>query len=89
MQAEKLLQVNSHFQLQYEESQKCFVLLYPEGMVQLNQSAGEIMNLCTGELTAKEIVKALEEKFNVDNLKNDVDAFVKEAFTREWLEYNE
>ncbi len=89
MQAEKLLQVNSHFQLQYEESQKCFVLLYPEGMVQLNQSAGEIMNLCTGELTSKQIVKALEEKFNVDNLKNDVDAFVKEAFTREWLEYNE
>lgn len=89
MQAEKLLQVNSHFQLQYEESQKCFVLLYPEGMVQLNQSAGEIMNLCTGELNAKQIVKTLEEKFNVSDLKDDVEAFVKEAFTREWLEYNE
>lgn len=89
MQQEKLLQVNSHFQLQYEESQACFVLLYPEGMVQLNQSAGEIMNLCNGKLTSMQITKALEKKFSLSGLSKDVEVFVKEAFDRDWLEYNE
>ncbi len=89
MQEEKLLQVNKNFQLQYEDSQKCFVLLYPEGMVQLNKSAGEIMNLCTGEFNMNEIIEQLEVKFKVENLKKDVQAFVKEAITRNWINYNE
>ena len=32
--------VASHFRLQWEEVQKAWVLLYPEGMVKLNSSAG-------------------------------------------------
>lgn len=87
MQEEKLIQVNNHFQLQYEDSQKCFVLLYPEGMVQLNQSAGEIMNLCTGEFNEKDITKLLEKKFNVKNLSKDVNFFIKEALSRDWIVY--
>ena len=31
------------FRLQWEEAQGCHVLLYPEGMVKLNRSAGEIL----------------------------------------------
>jgi len=31
------------FRLQWEEAQNSYVLLYPEGMVKLNQSAGEIL----------------------------------------------
>ena len=29
------------FRFQWEEAQDCFVLLYPEGMVKLNQAAGD------------------------------------------------
>lgn len=75
MQLEKSLVVNNHFQLQYEDAQECFVLLYPEGMVQLNQSAGEIMNLCDGKNSCLDIAKILEEKFNMSDLKKDVEAF--------------
>lgn len=35
--------VAGHFRLQWEEVQKAWVLLYPEGMVKLNGSAGEII----------------------------------------------
>lgn len=87
MQLEKSLVVNNHFQLQYEEAQECFVLLYPEGMVQLNQSAGEIMNLCDGKNSALDIAKNLEEKFQVADLKKDVEAFLVEALERKWIEY--
>ena len=87
MQLEKSLAVNNHFQLQYEEAQNCFVLLYPEGMVQLNQSAGEIMNLCDGNNSALDIAKLLEEKFEMPNLKKDVEAFLIEALERKWVVY--
>ncbi len=87
MLLEKSLVVNDHFQLQWEEAQNCFVLLYPEGMVQLNQSAGEIMNLCDGKNTCERIAKLLEEKFQTSNLKNDVEAFLNEAIERNWIVY--
>ncbi len=63
MHKEKLIAVNNHFQLQFEKAQDCFVLLYPEGMVQLNQSAGEIMNQCDGTKNFNQIVETLEKKF--------------------------
>ncbi|WP_428024193.1 pyrroloquinoline quinone biosynthesis peptide chaperone PqqD [Arcobacter sp.] len=87
MQLEKSIVVNNHFQLQYEEAQGCFVLLYPEGMVQLNQSAGEIMNLCDGKNTCLDIAKILEEKFQMADLKKDVEAFLNEALQRKWVMY--
>lgn len=87
MQLEKSIAVNNHFQLQFEEAQDCFVLLYPEGMVQLNGSAGEIMNLCDGKNTCLDIVKILEEKFNTTNLQADVEAFLEDAMGRNWIEY--
>ncbi|TLP38311.1 pyrroloquinoline quinone biosynthesis peptide chaperone PqqD [Arcobacter arenosus] len=87
MNKEKLIVVNEHFQLQFEQAQDCFVLLYPEGMVQLNQSAGEIMNQCDGTKNFNEIVSTLEEKFNMPNLSNDIEAFFDEAFDRKWVSY--
>lgn len=87
MQQEKLLAVNNHFQLQWEEKQNCFVLLYPEGMVQLSQSAGEIMNLCDGTRNSQDIVLALEKKFDTTGLENDIVEFVEDAMSRNWIEY--
>ena len=87
MLLEKSLVVNDHFQLQWEDAQNCYVLLYPEGMVQLNQSAGEIMNLCDGKNTCEEIARLLEEKFETSNLQKDVQAFLDEAIERNWIKY--
>ena len=44
--------------LQWEPVQGAHVLLYPEGMVKLNQSAGEIMRRCDGERMITEIIAA-------------------------------
>ena len=41
--------INPMFRLQWEQVQECYVLLYPEGMVKLNDSAGEIMKLIDGK----------------------------------------
>jgi pyrroloquinoline quinone biosynthesis protein D len=80
------LAIAKGFRLQWEPAQNAHVLLYPEGMVKLNGSAGEILRRCDGARTLKEIVADLEQTFNQKDLAPDVHDFV--AFAREqgWLE---
>jgi pyrroloquinoline quinone biosynthesis protein D len=74
------------FRLQWEAAQDAYVLLYPEGMVKLNGSAGEIMSRCNGERTVAEIVADLERAFEASGLTDDVTAFMTMAIAQKWLE---
>ncbi len=73
------------FRMQWEEAQQCHVLLYPEGMVRLNQSAGEIMKRCDGVRTVDEITADLEASFAATGLRKDIDAFLDMALAKGWL----
>lgn len=77
------------FRLQWEEAQGAHVLLYPEGMVKLNASAGEILRRCNGESSVSEIVADLERAFGRSGLLDDVLAFLKLARERGWIELAE
>jgi pyrroloquinoline quinone biosynthesis protein D len=72
--------------LQWEPAQSAHVLLYPEGMIKLNGSAGEIMKRCDGNRTVADITADLERTFATTDLANDVAAFVAMAVTKQWLE---
>lgn len=74
------------FRLQWEPAQNSHVLLYPEGMVKLNTSAGEILSRCDGERTLTEIIADLEQTFGAAELSGDVTAFVAMAVENKWLE---
>ena len=74
------------FRLQWEPVQDAHVLLYPEGMVRLNPSAGEILKRCDGERPLREIVAQLEEAFARPGLAPDVLAFVEIAARQRWVE---
>ena len=74
------------FRLQWEAAQNAHVLLYPEGMVKLNGSAGEILKRCNGKRTVLEIVQDLEIAFGTMGLSADVMAFVATAVNKKWLE---
>jgi pyrroloquinoline quinone biosynthesis protein D len=76
------------FRLQWEAAQDCHVLLYPEGMVKLNQSAGEILKRCDGQRSLDEIVHDLEAAFNAQGLAKDVQAFVEIAAKQRWLHWD-
>ncbi len=78
--------VGRGFRLQWEPAQSAHVLLYPEGMVKLNGSAGAIMSRCDGRRTLEEIVADLEKTFGVSGLSADVAAFVSMAVEKNWLE---
>lgn len=74
------------FRLQWEQAQGCHVLLYPEGMVKLNQSAGEILKRCDGARNVADIVADLERAFASPDLGDDVSAFLEIALKQGWLE---
>lgn len=80
--------INRKFRFQWEEAQDCFVLLYPEGMVELNPSAGEILQLCDGKKNVQDIVDELNEKFShPEGLEADVYEFLASADDNGWLSY--
>jgi pyrroloquinoline quinone biosynthesis protein D len=73
------------FRLQWEAAQNAFVLLYPEGMIKLNASAGEILKRCDGASTIDEITASLEQAFSTKGLKDDVFAFMAMAHEKHWV----
>jgi pyrroloquinoline quinone biosynthesis protein D len=77
---------SSRFRLQWEEAQQAWVLLYPEGMVKLNPSAGEIMKRCDGSRSVAELVAELETAFATTGLEKDVQAFLEMARKQQWIE---
>lgn len=77
--------VASMFRLQWEEVQQCWVLLYPEGMVKLNGSAGEIMRRLNGEKSVQSLIAELETDFGATGLQDDVLAFLEIAGKQGWV----
>ena len=77
--------VAGHFRLQWEEVQKAWVLLYPEGMVKLNGSAGEIMSRLDGVKSVQAVVAELEQAFDTQGLAQDVLDFLAIAQKQGWV----
>ncbi|MEQ1635113.1 MAG: pyrroloquinoline quinone biosynthesis peptide chaperone PqqD [Methylococcales bacterium] len=74
--------------LQWEEAQQKHVILYPEGMVELNQSSAEILKLCDGTRNLTQIVSALETTFATTGLTKDITAFLEVALKNGWINQN-
>ena len=74
------------FRLQFEPAQDRWVLLYPEGMVQLNPSAAEILRRCDGERSVDAIVSELEAAFNAQGIEPEVRKLLEEGQRRGWID---
>jgi pyrroloquinoline quinone biosynthesis protein D len=77
--------VDRRFRLQWEAAQNAHVLLYPEGMIKLNASAGEILKRCDGKATLADITANLEKAFEASGLSGDVFAFIAMAVEKKWV----
>lgn len=73
------------FRFQWEEAQACHVLLYPEGMVKLSGSAGEIMKRIDGRTPVSALLADLCAAFPGADLERDVYKFLEAAYERGWL----
>jgi pyrroloquinoline quinone biosynthesis protein D len=62
--------------LQYDEVREEHVLLIPEGVVRLNPTAAEVLELCDGERSLDEIVDTLSASYEGADLRDDVRGLV-------------
>jgi pyrroloquinoline quinone biosynthesis protein D len=75
------------FRLQWEPVQDCHVLLYPEGMIKLNDSAGEILKQVDGSSNVGQIIDSLRSRFpDVPGIDEDILAFMEVANAQFWIE---
>ncbi len=75
------------YRFQYEPAQKGHVLLYPEGMIKLNESASLIGGLIDGQRTVAAIIDALQQQFpDAPEVADDIEQFMEVARAEHWIE---
>ena len=81
------LQLSPHYVFRWEASQDAHILLYPEGLIKLNQAAAEILKRCDGERTATDIIADLDAAFpgQPEMIAHDTQAFLSAAKIKGWL----
>lgn len=79
----------SKARLRWDRREERYLLLYPERGLLLNNTAADIVQLCTGEHTVDRIVGQLAEKYpgqSREELEREVKAFLAEIGSRGLLE---
>lgn len=73
------------YRFQWEPAQAAHVLLYPEGMVKLSTSAGEILKRVDGQRSVALIIEELKAAFGGAPLDDDVRNFIAQAQGNGWI----
>ena len=82
-----IFKIAAHHRFQWEEAQQSHVILFPEGMVKLNGSAGEVLGLVNGKNSVNQIVTSLKEKFQgVEGIEKDILSMIQFALDKAWIE---
>jgi pyrroloquinoline quinone biosynthesis protein D len=75
-----------HHRFQWEEAQQNYVILFPEGMVKLHGSAGEILKRLDGKVSVGDVVTDLKATFpEAENIENDIIGMFELALNKGWL----
>jgi pyrroloquinoline quinone biosynthesis protein D len=77
--------LEKQFRFQFEPAQDSYVLLYPEGLIKLEGSSGEIMKRIDGDKTVSQIIADLEATFPGVDLRQDVIDFLEHAYAKGWI----
>lgn len=85
LQPDDILAIARHMRLQWEKVQDAYVLLYPEGMVELSETAGTILSHCDGIPTLAQIIDTLQQTFPEAELADDVREFLEDMYAKGWV----
>lgn len=89
MAPDERFEIDPEFLLQWEPAQQAYVLLYPEGIIKLNQTAAEILKRCTGRASVADIVTQLKQVFTDagpdGQIERSVCAFLEVASGKGWI----
>jgi len=82
---DSIIELQRQYRFQYEEAQKAYVLLYPEGLIRMEGSAGEILKRVDGKTSVEGIVQDLQRTFPGVELRQDVIDFLEVAYGKGWI----
>lgn len=78
-------QLNPLFLLRWEEPQQAHVMLYPEGVIKLNETAAAILLLCDGKRTAADIIADLNGRYTDVDVSESVYRFLETSHAKGWI----
>jgi pyrroloquinoline quinone biosynthesis protein D len=82
--ADDVVELSSMYLLRWEEPQQAHILLYPEGVVKLNETGAEILKYCDGSRTAEKIITELNELYTTD-VSESVYKFLEVSYVKGWI----
>lgn len=78
------------YRLQWEAAQDSHVVLYPEGMAKLNETAAAILELVNGKDDVATIIASLDARFpQAGGVGDDVKEFLHAAYEQKWIQFRE
>src|SRR5512139_3154620 len=80
-------ELNPMFLFRWEDTQDSYVLLYPEGVVKLNPTAGEILKRCDGQHTVVALIDELKQLFAEppERVDSGVRKFLEVSYAKGWI----
>ncbi len=86
MQKTSIVAFRRGYRLQWEAAQESHVILYPEGMAKLNETAAAILELVDGRRDVAAIIAMLNERFpEAGGVDDDVIEFLQIACQQKWI----
>ncbi|EMH4161222.1 pyrroloquinoline quinone biosynthesis peptide chaperone PqqD [Pluralibacter gergoviae] len=86
MDITQIPQFRRGYRLQWEPAQESHVVLYPEGMAKLNETAAAILELVDGKRDAAAIIAELNARFpEAGGVDQDVVEFLLAAVEQKWI----
>ncbi|WP_297198782.1 pyrroloquinoline quinone biosynthesis peptide chaperone PqqD [uncultured Pluralibacter sp.] len=86
MDLTQIPQFRRGYRLQWEPAQESHVVLYPEGMAKLNETAAAILELVDGKRDAAAIIAQLNARFpEAGGVDQDVVEFLLAAVEQKWI----
>ncbi len=82
--ADDIIEINPIYLFRWEEPQQAHVLLYPEGVVKVNETGAAILKLCDGIKTVTEVISELNDTYNTD-VTESVNKFLEVAHAKGWI----
>lgn len=85
-------ELRAMFLLRWEKTQDAHVLLYPEGVIKLNNSAAEILKRCNGKTRIADMVEELRALFvdvGAEEMENGIYRFLEASHAKGWIRNNQ
>jgi pyrroloquinoline quinone biosynthesis protein D len=83
--AADIIEMAPHYRLRWEKAQQSYVLLYPEGIVQLNGPAAEILKQCANRTSLEQVLGEVQDLYPADDVEADVREFLEAAVSNGWI----